>query len=78
MTQETNKCPFDHTKAAAPKGRGNADWWPDQLNIRPLNQNSPLTDPVGDGFDYAKEFKSLDLAAVKADLHALVTDSQDW
>ena len=51
MTQETNKCPFDHTKAAAPKGRGNADWWPDQLNIRPLNQNSPLTDPMGDGFD---------------------------
>ncbi|MFP5445215.1 MAG: peroxidase family protein, partial [Betaproteobacteria bacterium] len=78
MTQETNKCPFDHTKAAAPKGRGNADWWPDQLNIRPLNQNSPLTDPMGDGFDYAKEFKSLDLAAVKADLHALMTDSQDW
>eukprot|EP01041_Mallomonas_annulata_P028021 gene28021-49794_t len=72
MTKETNKCPFDHTKAAAPKGRGNADWWPDQLNIRPLNQNSPLTDPMGDGFDYAKEFKSLDLAAVKADLHALV------
>ena len=66
------------TKAAAPKGRGNADWWPDQLNIRPLNQNSPLTDPMGDGFDYAKEFKSLDLAAVKADLHALMTDSQDW
>ena len=72
------KCPFDHTKAAAPKGRGNADWWPNQLNLRPLNQSSPLVDPMGDGFNYAEEFKSLDLAAVKADLHALMTDSQDW
>ncbi|MBV7540739.1 catalase/peroxidase HPI [Acidovorax sp. sic0104] len=77
MTQES-KCPFDHTKAAAPKGRGNADWWPNQLNLRPLNQSSPLVDPMGDGFNYAEEFKSLDLAAVKADLHALMTDSQDW
>lgn len=77
MTTEA-KCPFDHTKAAAPKGRGNADWWPNQLNLRPLNQSSPLVDPMGDGFNYAEEFKSLDLAAVKADLHALMTDSQDW
>jgi len=72
------KCPFDHTQAAAPKGRGNADWWPNQLNLRPLNQSSPLVDPMGDGFNYADEFKSLDLAAVKSDLHALMTDSQDW
>ena len=77
MTAEA-KCPFDHTKAAAPKGRGNADWWPNQLNLRPLNQSSPLVDPMGDGFNYADEFKSLDLGAVKADLHALMTDSQDW
>ncbi|KRC14977.1 catalase/peroxidase HPI [Acidovorax sp. Root217] len=77
MTTEA-KCPFDHSKAAAPKGRGNADWWPNQLNLRPLNQSSPLVDPMGDGFNYAEEFKSLDLAAVKADLHALMTDSQDW
>jgi catalase-peroxidase len=77
MTTEA-KCPFDHTRAAAPKGRGNADWWPNQLNLRPLNQSSPLVDPMGDGFNYAEEFKSLDLAAVKADLHALMTDSQDW
>ena len=77
MTTET-KCPFDHGKAAAPKGRGNADWWPNQLNLRPLNQSSPLVDPMGDGFNYADEFKSLDLAAVKADLNALMTDSQDW
>lgn len=77
MTTEA-KCPFDHTQAAAPKGRGNADWWPNQLNLRPLNQSSPLVDPMGDGFNYAEEFKSLDLAAVKADLRALMTDSQDW
>jgi catalase-peroxidase len=77
MTAEA-KCPFDHTQSAAPKGRGNADWWPNQLNLRPLNQGSPLVDPMGDGFNYAEEFKSLDLAAVKADLHALMTDSQDW
>ena len=76
MTTEA-KCPFDHTKAA-PTGPRNADWWPNQLNLRPLNQNSPLTDPMGDGFNYAEEFKSLDLAAVKADLRALMTDSQDW
>ena len=72
------KCPFDHTKAAAPKGRGNADWWPNQLNLRPLNQSSPLVDPMGDGFNYAEEFKRLDFAALKADLRALLTDSQDW
>lgn len=72
------KCPFDHTKAAAPKGRGNADWWPNQLNLRPLNQSSPLVDPMGDGFNYAEEFKRLDFAALKADLRALMTDSQDW
>ncbi|KRC15582.1 catalase/peroxidase HPI [Acidovorax sp. Root219] len=77
MTTEA-KCPFDHSKAAAPKGRGNADWWPNQLNLRPLNQSSPLVDPMGDGFNYAEEFNSLDLAAVKADLLALMTDSQDW
>ena len=72
------KCPFDHTKAAATKGRGNADWWPNQLNLRPLNQSSPLVDPMGDGFNYAEEFKRLDFAALKADLRALMTDSQDW
>ncbi|MFT4241299.1 MAG: catalase/peroxidase HPI [Acidovorax sp.] len=76
MTTEA-KCPFGHT-AAVSKGTRNADWWPNQLNLRPLNQNSPLLDPMGEGFDYAEEFKSLDLAAVKADLRALMTDSQDW
>ena len=76
MTTEA-KCPFDHTKANS-AGPRNADWWPNQLDLRPLNQNSPLTDPMGEGFNYAEEFKSLDLAAVKADLRALMTDSQDW
>jgi catalase-peroxidase len=55
-----------------------ADWWPNQLNLKPLSQNSPLTDPMGETFDYAAEFKTLDLNAVIADLHALMTDSQPW
>jgi catalase-peroxidase len=56
----------------------NADWWPNQLNLKILNQNSPLSDPMGETFNYAEEFKSLDLKAVIKDLHALMTDSQDW
>jgi catalase-peroxidase len=56
----------------------NREWWPDQLNLRILHQNSPLCDPMGEEFDYAEEFKKLDLAAVKKDLYALMTDSQDW
>src|SRR5271170_7280124 len=68
------KCPVVHTKAF----RANRDWWPDQLNIQVLNQHSALSDPMGEAFDYAKEFKSLDLDAVIKDLHALMTDSQEW
>src|ERR1700694_4044719 len=64
-----------HTVAGAPT---NAGWWPDQLNLKILHQNSPLSDPMGKAFNYAKEFKSLDLNAVIKDLHALMTDSQDW
>lgn len=56
----------------------NLHWWPNQLNLKVLHQNTPASDPMGDDFDYAKEFESLDLDAVKADLHALMTDSQDW
>ena len=56
----------------------NQKWWPEQLNLRPLNKNSPLIDPTDDGFDYAAEFESLDLAAVKADLAEVMTASQDW
>ncbi len=56
----------------------NADWWPNQLDLKVLHQQSPLSDPMGEDFDYAKEFKTLDLNAVIKDLHALMTDSQDW
>jgi len=74
------KCPVHvgtrrHTVAGAPT---NAGWWPDQLNLRILHQNSPLSDPMGKAFNYAAEFKSLDLNAVIQDLHALMTDSQEW
>ncbi len=58
--------------------RGNRDWWPSQLNLQILNQHAPQSNPMGKEFDYAKEFKSLDLNAVIKDLHALMTDSQDW
>ncbi len=59
-------------------GRGNRDWWPNQLNLRALYQHAPAADPMGKAFNYAKEFKSLDLNAVVKDLHALMTDSQAW
>ncbi|MEY4637314.1 MAG: hypothetical protein RJA55_3112 [Acidobacteriota bacterium] len=70
-----SKCPFNH---AAGGGTTNKDWWPNQLNLKILNQNSPQSDPMDPGFNYAEAFKSLDLAAVKKDLAALMTDSQDW
>ena len=69
------KCPFRHTQAGAP---GNASWWPNQLNLKILQNNSPACDPMDKEFDYTKEFKSLNLDAVIKDLHALMTDSQDW
>ncbi len=65
------KCPFSQAQT-------NRDWWPDQLNIDLLHRNSPLSDPMGEAFDYAKEFKSLDLNALIKDLQALMTDSQEW
>ena len=74
MSTET-KCPFNH---AAGSGTSNRDWWPKQLNLKILHQHSSLSDPMGDGFNYAKEFKSLDLGAVKKDLLAVMTDSQEW
>ena len=76
----TSKCPFSsgaHTKSAV-GGPSNADWWPNQLNLDILHQHSSLSNPMGEEFDYAEEFKSLDLSAVKQDLTALMTDSQDW
>ena len=71
------KCPVihHHTAAASPS---NTDWWPEQLKLRILHQFGPETDPMGEDFDYAEAFNSLDLAAVKKDLHALMTDSQSW
>jgi catalase-peroxidase len=73
-TSSESKCPFNHG-ASAPTNR---DWWPNQVNLKVLHQHSDLSDPMGKEFDYAKEFKSLDLNAVIKDLHALMTDSQDW
>ena len=77
---EGGQCPFMHGARlnASFQGRANSDWWPNQLNLRILHQNSSLTSPLGSAFDYAEAFKSLDLAAVKQDLYALMTDSQDW
>jgi catalase-peroxidase len=72
MATET-KCPFAGTPAHT-----NRDWWPNQLDVQILHQHSNLSDPMGEEFDYAKEFKTLDLNAVIKDLHALMTDSQDW
>lgn len=70
------KCPFTHATAGG--GTSNRDWWPNQLKLELLNQHSTKSNPMGEDFDYAQEFKSLDLAAVKKDLAALMTDSQDW
>ncbi len=74
------KCPFSggalkHTVAGTPT---NANWWPNQLNLKILHQHSSLSNPMGEAFNYAEEFKTLDLDAVIKDLHALMTDSQDW
>jgi catalase-peroxidase len=64
--------------STASRGTSNRDWWPNQLNLRILHQNSSLSNPMGGEFNYAEEFKKLDLEAVKKDLYALMTDSQDW
>ncbi|NNH64574.1 catalase/peroxidase HPI [Rhizobium laguerreae] len=75
-TDSAGKCPVAHGNG--PRGRSNRDWWPDQLNVQILHQNSGRADPLGQAFDYAEEFKKLDLDGLKKDLHALMTDSQDW
>jgi len=69
--ESAGKCPFT-------RGQMNRDWWPHQLDLQVLHRNSTLSDPMGEAFDYAKEFRSLDLNAVIKDLHALMTDSQGW
>ena len=73
-TDDTGKCPF----TGGSRGRQNREWWPDALSIEMLHRNSTLSDPMGRDFDYAKEFKSLDLKAVVSDLRKMMTDSKDW
>lgn len=78
---DISKCPFHNgtmKKSVAGEGTQNKDWWPDQLRVDLLRQHSSLSNPMDKDFDYAEAFKSLDLEAVKKDLHALMTDSQDW
>ncbi len=77
---DAGKCPVlgGPNRQTATGSTANQHWWPNALNLRPLNQNSPKVDPMGADFDYAEAFKGLDLEAVKADLTALMTDSQDW
>ena len=74
------KCPFPGhaTTGTARRAAANTDWWPNQLNLKLLHQHSAKSNPMGEDFDYAKEFATLDLDAVVKDLHALMTDSQDW
>jgi len=72
---ENNKCPFNHTAGG---GTSNRDWWPNQLRLDILRQHSSKSNPMGEDFNYAKEFKSLDLDAVKKDLRELMTASKDW
>ncbi|MDP2134303.1 MAG: peroxidase family protein, partial [Sulfuritalea sp.] len=79
MSSET-KCPFaaQHGARTLAAAQSNADWWPQQLNLGILHQHSAKSNPLGEGFNYAEEFKKLDLTALKKDLTALMTDSQDW
>ena len=74
-TASQGRCPVVHTAAGA---AASLRWWPDQLNLKVLHQNTPASDPMGGAFDYAEEFRSLDLAAVKKDIEAVMTTSQDW
>ena len=76
MTDIESKCPFPH--GASTKSQANEQWWPDELNLKVLHRNSPSASPMDEDFDYAEEFKTLDLEALKKDLTALMTDSQPW
>jgi catalase-peroxidase len=75
VQDSAGECPYVHT---SPRQRSNRDWWPDQLNLKILHQNSPSSDPLDETFDYREEFKKLDYEALKNDLRKLMTDSQDW
>ena len=72
--ESAGKCPF----TGGTRGHMNRDWWPQQLDLHFLHRNSTLSDPMGEAFDYATEFKTLDLNAVIKDLHALMADPQEW
>ena len=76
-TSTESKCPFHHS-AASSEVPTNRDWWPNRLRLDLLRQHSAKSNPMGGDFDYRKEFLSLDLTALKKDLTALMTDSQDW
>ena len=78
--ERPGKCPVIHGTPSNATGaaRSNRDWWPNQLNLKILHQHSALSNPMGEAFDYAEEFKKLDLQALKKDLYALMTDSQEW
>jgi catalase-peroxidase len=80
MSNEESRCPVTGAskKPIAGGGKSNRDWWPNQLNLKILHQNSSMSNPMGKAFNYAEEFKKLDLEALKKDLYALMTDSQDW
>jgi catalase-peroxidase len=75
-----SKCPVTGrtSKPIAGGGTSNRDWWPNQLNLKILHQHFHMSNPMGEAFNYAEEFKKLDLEALKKDLYALMTDSQDW
>ncbi len=77
---KNNKCPVTGAISKTPAGRGttNRDWWPNQLNLGILHQHTPISNPLGPDFNYAEEFKKLDLGALKKDIYALMTDSQEW
>ncbi len=78
--QNAGRCPVMHGAGSSTSvaARSNRDWWPNQLNLRILHQHGHHANPLGGSFDYAKAFRALDLGAVKQDLYALMTDSQDW
>jgi len=80
VMNDDSKCPVTGktSKTSIKRGPSNRDWWPNELNLKILHQNSPLSNPMGQAFNYAEEFKKLDLEALKKDLYALMTESQDW
>jgi len=77
-SEEAGGCPVVHGLTDPTSGDPNRDWWPNRLNLKILAKNPPVANPLGEAFDYAEAFKTLDLAAVKRDIAAVLTDSKDW